>query len=162
MRGCRSGEALQRVAQRLTLTEGAERLIRTLQLLGYRTAVISGGFTYFGHHLQRRLNLDYVHANELEIVDGKLTGRVDGPIVDGPRKAELLSEIASQEGIDLEQVVAVGDGANDLPMLKLAGLGIAFHAKPLVQQRARQAISTVGLDGILYLMGMKDAELPDY
>ncbi|WP_435102531.1 phosphoserine phosphatase SerB [Arhodomonas sp. AD133] len=151
---------LERVAQRLTLTEGAERLLKTLRTLGYRTAVISGGFTYFGRHLQTRLNLDYVHANELEIVDGRLTGRVVGPVVDGARKAELLGNIADEEGIDLAQVIAVGDGANDLPMLKLAGLGIAFHAKPLVQERARQAISTLGLDGILYLMGMKDAELP--
>ncbi len=151
---------LERVAQRLTLTEGAERLLKTLRTLGYRTAVISGGFTYFGRHLQKRLDLDYVHANELEIVDGRLTGRVVGPIVDGARKAELLGNIADEEGIELAQVIAVGDGANDLPMLKLAGLGIAFHAKPLVQERARQAISTLGLDGILYLMGMKDAELP--
>lgn len=151
---------LQRVAERLTLTEGADRLLKTLHTLGYRTAVISGGFTYFGHYLQQHLNLDYVHANELEIVDGRLTGRVVGTVVDGARKAQLLTEIAVQEGITLDQVIAVGDGANDLPMLKLAGLGIAFHAKPLVQQRARQAISTLGLDGILYLMGMKDAELP--
>ncbi|MCS4504553.1 Phosphoserine phosphatase SerB2 [wastewater metagenome] len=151
---------LEAVAQRLTLTEGAERLLKTLHTLGYRTAVISGGFTYFGRYLQQRLDLDYVHANELEIADGRLTGRVIGEVVDGGRKAALLEEIAVQEGITLDQVIAVGDGANDLPMLKLAGLGIAFHAKPLVQQRARQAISTVGLDGILYLMGMKDAELP--
>ncbi|HKJ94970.1 MAG TPA: phosphoserine phosphatase SerB [Gammaproteobacteria bacterium] len=151
---------LQRVAERLTLTEGAERLLKTLRMLGYRTGVISGGFTYFGHHLQRRLQLDYVHANELEIRDGTLTGRVIGEIVDGNRKAGLLRSIADQERIDLAQVIAVGDGANDLPMLRLAGLGIAFHAKPLVQKSARQAISTIGLDGILYLMGMKDAENP--
>lgn len=151
---------LQRVAARLTLTEGAERLLRTLRTLGYRTAVVSGGFNYFGRIMQRKLKLDYVHANELEIVDGRLTGRVVEPIVDGERKAELLCEIAAAEGLELAQVVAVGDGANDLPMLRLAGLGIAFHAKPVVQQSARQAISTIGLDGILYLMGMKDAENP--
>ena len=151
---------LQRVAGRLTLTEGAERLIATLRTLGYRTGVISGGFGYFGRYLQEHLNLDYVHANELEIVDGYLTGRVTGAIVDGDRKAELLRDIAEQEQVDLAQVIAVGDGANDLPMLRLAGLGIAFHAKPLVQKKARQAISTIGLDGVLYLMGMKDSENP--
>ncbi|PWG64606.1 phosphoserine phosphatase SerB [Sediminicurvatus halobius] len=151
---------LERVAERLTLTEGAERLLKTLRTLGYRTAVISGGFDYFGRRLQRRLRLDYVHANRLEIVDGRLTGRVLGEIVDGERKAALLREIAAEEGIELAQVIAVGDGANDLPMLRVAGLGIAFHAKPLVQKSARQAISTIGLDGVLYLMGMKDAENP--
>jgi phosphoserine phosphatase len=151
---------LERVRQRLTLTEGAERLLRTLRTLGYRTAVISGGFTYFGRAIQQRLKLDYMYANELEIRDGRLTGRLTGEIVDGEKKAALLRQIAEQEGIELAQVIAVGDGANDLPMLSLAGLGIAFHAKPLVQQSARQAISTLGLDSILYLMGMKDAENP--
>ncbi|KAF0285392.1 phosphoserine phosphatase SerB [Spiribacter sp. 1M153] len=151
---------LARVAERLTLTEGAERLMKTLQTLGYRTAVISGGFDFFGHHLQRRLDLDTVYANRLEIVDGRLTGQVAGPIVDGERKAQLLERLAGEMGIDLAQVIAVGDGANDLPMLRSAGLGIAFHAKPLVQKSARQAISTIGLDGVLYLMGMNDAENP--
>jgi len=151
---------LQRVAQRLTLTEGAERLIATLRTLGYRTGVISGGFGYFGRFLQQQLDVDYVHANELEIVDGCLTGRVSGPVVDGERKAKLLQDIAEQEAVELAQVIAVGDGANDLPMLRLAGLGIAFHAKPMVQKSARQAISTIGLDGVLYLMGMKDSENP--
>lgn len=151
---------LERVAERLTLTEGAERLLRTLRKLGYKTAVISGGFAYFGHYLQRNLPLDYVYANEPEIRAGRLTGRLVGEIIDGEKKAQLLCMIAEREGIKLEQVVAVGDGANDLPMLKLAGLGIAFHAKPVVQQSARQAISTIGLDGILYLMGMKDADNP--
>ncbi|MBS3786317.1 MAG: phosphoserine phosphatase SerB, partial [Gammaproteobacteria bacterium] len=151
---------LERVAERLTLTEGAERLIKTLRMLGYRTAVISGGFSFFGQRLKTRLGLDYVHANDLEIIDGRLTGQVLGQIIDGDRKAELLQDIAQQERIALEQVIAVGDGANDLPMLRIAGLGIAFHAKPLVQQSARQAISTIGLDGVLYLMGMNDAENP--
>ena len=151
---------LEAIAQRLVLTEGAERLIKALKTFGYKTAVISGGFSYFGQKLQQKLGLDYVYANELEIVDGKLTGRVLGQVVDGERKAQLLSEIADREGIDVDQVVAVGDGANDLPMLRAAGLGIAFHAKPLVKRSARQSISTLGLDGILYLMGVKDADTP--
>ena len=151
---------LQRVADRLTLTEGAERLLKTLRLLGYRTAVISGGFDYFGHHLQSRLGLDTVHANQLEVESGRLTGKLVGDIIDGERKATLLQSLADELGIEQSQVIAVGDGANDLPMLRSAGLGIAFHAKPLVQRNARQAISTIGLDGVLYLMGMNDAESP--
>lgn len=151
---------LAKVADRLVLTEGAERLLKALKTFGYKTAVLSGGFTYFGRLLQRQLGLDYVYANELEIEDGRLTGKVAGPIVDGARKAELLKEIAEKEGISLEQVIAVGDGANDLPMLRVAGLGIAFHAKPLVKRSARQSISTLGLDGILYLMGVKDTDAP--
>ncbi|MBK1735958.1 phosphoserine phosphatase SerB [Halorhodospira abdelmalekii] len=154
-------ETLQQVAERLTLTEGAERLVRTVKSFGYVTAIISGGFTYFGQHLQRQLGIDYVYANDLEICDGYLTGRVTGEIVDGRRKAELLRTIAEQEGLALEQVIAIGDGANDLPMLRLAGLGIAFRAKPVVQESARQSISTLGLDGTLYLMGIKDADTPD-
>ena len=150
--------ALERVRERLKLTEGAERLITTLKALGYRTAILSGGFTWFGSHLQRTLGIDHVHANELEIEDGKVTGRVVGQIVNGQRKAELLRELAAQEGISLEQVIAVGDGANDLPMLGIAGLGIAFRAKPLVKESAEQAISTLGLDGILYLMGVRDRD----
>ncbi|MGB1905883.1 MAG: HAD-IB family phosphatase, partial [Spongiibacter sp.] len=124
--------------------------------LGYRTAILSGGFTYFARHLQRKLGIDYIYANELEIVDGKVTGEVQGVVVDGQRKAELLREIARREGIDLEQVIAVGDGANDLPMLSIAGLGIAFRAKPIVRANAKQSISTLGLDGILYLLGISD------
>lgn len=150
--------ALERVRERLKLTEGAERLITTLKALGYRTAILSGGFTWFGSHLQSTLGIDHVHANELEIEDGKVTGRVVGQIVNGQRKAELLRELAAQEGISLEQVIAVGDGANDLPMLGIAGLGIAFRAKPLVKESAEQAISTLGLDGILYLMGVRDRD----
>ena len=149
---------LQEVAESLPFTEGAERLVTTLKKLGYKVAILSGGFTYFGRHLQKMLGVDHVHANELEIVDGKLTGRVVGEIVDGKRKAELLEEIALTEDISLQQVVAVGDGANDLPMLGVAGLGIAFHAKPVVRRGARQAISTMGLDGILYLLGLRDRE----
>jgi phosphoserine phosphatase len=147
---------LEDLAEALPLTEGAERLVSTLRSLGYKTAILSGGFTYFGELLRQRLGIDYVYANELEIADGKVTGRVSGTIVDGQRKAELLREIAASEGIDLEQVISVGDGANDLPMLSIAGLGIAFRAKPLVKQSAEQSISTLGLDGILYLLGIGD------
>lgn len=151
-------DALQRVQQRIRLTEGAERLIGTLKALGYRTAILSGGFTWFGNYLKAKLGIDHVHANELEIEDGRVTGRVVGAIVNGQRKAELLREIAAHEGISLEQVIAVGDGANDLPMLGIAGLGIAFRAKPLVKESAEQAISTLGLDGILYLIGVRDRD----
>jgi phosphoserine phosphatase len=150
--------ALLEVCQRLVLTEGAERLIQNLKKLGYKIAIISGGFTYFGEYLQRRLGIDYVYANELQIVDAQITGKVLGQIVDGARKAELLHEMARREGIRMEQVIAVGDGANDLPMLNSAGLGIAFHAKPMVREGAEQAISTLGLDGVLYLMGIPDRE----
>lgn len=150
---------LAHIAEELNITEGAERLISTLSKLGYKTAILSGGFTYFGRYLQRKLGIDYVFANELEIVDGKVTGNVTGQVVDGARKAQLLRELAEQENIRLEQVVAVGDGANDLPMLGIAGLGIAFRAKPLVKAEAKQAISTLGLDAILYLMGFRDREI---
>ncbi|BBD08814.1 phosphoserine phosphatase SerB [Desulfovibrio ferrophilus] len=149
---------LEEVAEEVPFTEGAERLVSNLKKLGYKIAILSGGFTYFGQHLKRKLGVDHVYANELEIKDGKLTGKVVGEIVDGKRKAELLEEIALTEDISLQQVVAVGDGANDLPMLGVAGLGIAFHAKPIVREGARQAISTLGLDGILYLLGLRDRE----
>lgn len=149
---------LAQVAARLPVTEGAERLVSTLKKLGYKTAILSGGFQYFGQFLQKKLGIDYVHANELEIVDGKVTGNVTGTIVNGERKAFLLEEIAKSEGISLEQTIAVGDGANDLPMLSKAGLGIAFRAKPLVRQNAEQAISTLGLDGVLYLLGIRDRD----
>jgi phosphoserine phosphatase len=144
------------IAEGLRITEGAENLVSTLKLLGYKTAILSGGFTYFGHYLQRKLGIDYVHANELVIRDGRVTGEVEGIVVDGKRKAELLREIAQREGLDMEQVIAVGDGANDLPMLSIAGLGIAFRAKPIVRENAKQSISTLGLDGILYLLGISD------
>lgn len=146
------------IAERLPLADGAERLLRTLKQLGYKTAIISGGFTYFGEYLQKKLGVDYVFANQLEIRDGKLTGGVIGDIVDGEKKAECLTTLAGQEGINLQQVVAVGDGANDLPMLRIAGLGIAFRAKPLVKKNAHHALSSVGLDGILYLIGVRDRE----
>lgn len=148
--------ALARVAQQLKITEGAEHLITILRTLGYKTAILSGGFTYFARHLQARLGMDYVFANELDIADGRVTGRIKGGIVDGKRKAELLRQLADEMKIDLQQVIAVGDGANDLPMLSIAGLGIAFRAKPLVQKSAEQSISTLGLDAILYLLGISD------
>ena len=148
--------ALRRVADELKITEGAEHLISTLRALGFKTAILSGGFTYFARHLQERLGMDYVYANELDIDDGLVTGKVSGAIVDGARKAELLRQLAREEGIDLQQVIAVGDGANDLPMLSIAGLGIAFRAKPLVKKTAEQSISTLGLDAILYLLGISD------
>ena len=152
-------EVLPRVAARLEITEGAELLLSTLRRFGYRTAVISGGFTYFGNYLKDRLAIDHVYANELEIVDGKLTGRVIGPIVNAQRKASLLEQLASDEGIDRKQTIAIGDGANDLPMLARAGLGIAFHAKPLVRQAAEHRVSTLGLDAVLYLLGVRDRDL---
>ena len=151
-----SETVLDDIAQRLPVTEGAERLISTLKKLGYKTAILSGGFEYFGRYIQRLLGIDYVYANQLDIANGKVTGKVAGPVVDGQRKAQLLKDIAVQEGIALEQVIAVGDGANDLPMLSIAGLGIAFRAKPIVKQSAEQSISTLGLDGILYLLGISD------
>lgn len=156
-----SETVLQDVADTLPMTEGAERLIRTLKSLGYTIAILSGGFNYFGRRLQERLGIDYVHANELEIRDGVLTGGLVGEIVDGAGKARLLKEIAGKENISLSQVIAVGDGANDLPMLDVAGLGIAFHAKPVVRQGAGQAISNVGLDGVLYFLGLRDRETVD-
>ncbi|HHB0832248.1 phosphoserine phosphatase SerB [Acinetobacter baumannii] len=150
---------LPNIAERLTITEGAERLISTLKALGYKTAILSGGFQYFAEYLQAKLGIDEVHANVLDVQDGVVTGEVKGVIVDGARKAELLRELANKLGISLEQAMAVGDGANDLPMLAIAGLGVAYRAKPLVRQNANQAISSVGLDGVLYLLGMHDKDL---
>lgn len=146
------------IAAQLRLNEGAEKLISTLKKLGYKTAILSGGFNYFGRYLQNKLGIDYVYANELDIVDGKVTGEVKGIVVDGQRKAELLAMLAKQEGIALEQVIAVGDGANDLPMLSVAGLGVAFRAKPLVKASAEHAISNLGLDAILYLLGFRERD----
>jgi phosphoserine phosphatase len=150
---------LDDVVRTIPLAGGAERLIQTLKSLGYKTAVLSGGFTFFGRHLQSRLGLDYVYANELETANGAVTGRVVGEIVDGKKKAELLKMLADKENISVDQVVAVGDGANDLPMLNLAGMGIAFHAKPLVRQNASHSLSHLGLDALLYLIGVRDRDL---
>ena len=151
-------EALAEVAARLPLMEGAEHLFRPLNQLGYKTAILSGGFTFFGRVLQKTLDIDYMFANELEIENGRLTGRVVHPIVDAARKASLLQDLADKEGISLQQTIAVGDGANDLAMLEIAGLGIAFHAKPLVRESAEQSISNLGLDSMLYLMGIRDRD----
>jgi phosphoserine phosphatase len=151
--------ALRQVAESVKLNDGAHRLIRALKLFGYKTAIISGGFQYVGEHLQRELGIDYVHANELEIRDGTMTGEVQGGIVDAERKAELLQEIAAREGISRQQTIAIGDGANDLPMLSAAGLGIAYHAKPVVKESASHAISNFGLDSVLYLLGFSDRDI---
>jgi phosphoserine phosphatase len=150
--------ALQQIADTLQLTEGAETLISTLKRLGYKTAILSGGFSYFANQLRYQLGFDYVYANQLDIHAGVVTGEVVGDIINGERKAELLKDIAQRENIALEQVIAVGDGANDLPMLSVAGLGIAFRAKPIVKASARQSISTLGLDSIIYLLGISDRE----
>lgn len=152
---------MQEIAENLPITEGVDRLMRILKKVGFKIAILSGGFTYFGNFLKQKYNIDYVYANELEIENGKLTGRHVGDIVDGKRKAELLRLIAQVENVDIRQTVAVGDGANDLPMISIAGLGIAFHAKPKVKATAKQSISTIGLDGILYFLGYKDSYLDE-
>ncbi len=149
------------IAEHLPITEGVERLMFVLKRYGYKIAILSGGFTYFGNYLKEKFGIDYVYANQLEIVDGKLTGRYLGDIVDGRRKAELLRLLAQVENVDIAQTIAVGDGANDLPMLSTAGLGIAFHAKPKVVANAQQAINTIGLDGVLYFLGFKDSYLDE-
>ncbi|MDD4971499.1 MAG: phosphoserine phosphatase SerB [Paludibacter sp.] len=152
---------LKDIAHHLPIMDGAERLISILKKIGFKIAILSGGFTYFGNSLKKMFDIDYVYANELEIIDGKLTGNYIGDIVDGKRKAELLKLIAQVEKIDLEQVIAVGDGANDLPMLNVAGLGIAFHAKPKVIANAQQSLSTIGLDGVLYFLGFRDIHIDE-
>jgi phosphoserine phosphatase len=152
---------MQEIAEKLPITEGTDRLMKVLKRIGFKIAILSGGFTYFGNYLKQKYAIDYVYANELEIENGKLTGRHLGDIVDGKRKAELLRLIAQVEKVDIRQTVAVGDGANDLPMISIAGLGIAFHAKPKVKANAKQSISTTGLDGILYFLGYKDSHIDE-
>ncbi|MCM1337941.1 MAG: phosphoserine phosphatase SerB [Candidatus Amulumruptor caecigallinarius] len=152
-----SEDVMEDIARHLPVTEGLERMMKVLKMAGLKTAILSGGFTYFGNYLKQKYGFDYVYANELEIEDGKLTGRYLGEIVDGRRKAELLKLIAQVENVNIAQTIAVGDGANDLPMLSTAGLGIAFHAKPKVKENADQSISTIGLDGVLYFIGFKDS-----
>jgi len=152
---------LKDIAESLPITEGAARLISHLRHFGYKIAILSGGFSYFANFLKEKLGVDYVYANQLDFENGKLTGKVKGEIVDGQMKARLLTQIAKQEGISTEQVIAVGDGANDLPMLAIAGLGVAFHAKPLVKEQAKHSIANLGLDAILYLLGIRDRELTE-
>jgi phosphoserine phosphatase len=149
---------LAELAAQLPLMEGAERVTQTLKQLGYKIGIISGGFDYFGRHLQQQLGFDYLFANRLEIEEGRLTGRVEGEIIDGPKKAALLGNIAALEKLSLEQTIAVGDGANDIPMLSMAGMGVAFHAKPIVREQAGRAISNLGLDGLLFLIGIRERE----
>ncbi|MDE5978493.1 MAG: phosphoserine phosphatase SerB, partial [Muribaculaceae bacterium] len=139
---------MEGIAESLPITEGVDRMMQVLKRAGFKTAILSGGFTFFGEYLKRRFGFDYVYANELEVEDGKLTGRYVGDIVDGKRKAELLRLIAQVENVNIAQTIAVGDGANDLPMLSAAGLGIAFHAKPKVKESAAQSISPRGIDGV--------------
>ncbi|MBR5906249.1 MAG: phosphoserine phosphatase SerB [Bacteroidales bacterium] len=153
---------MEDIARNMPFNEGLERMMRILKMVGYKTAILSGGFTYFGNYLKQKFGFDFVYANELEVEDGKLTGRYLGEVVDGKRKAELLKFLCQMEGIHLEQSVAVGDGANDLPMLGLAGLGIAYHAKPKVKANADQNLSTIGLDGILYFLGLKDSQIDPF
>ena len=157
LKGLKESE-LSRITKTLPLTEGASLVTSTLKGLGYKLGILSGGFTFVGDYLKELLGFDYVYANELVIRDGVVTGEVKGEIIDGEKKACLLREIAEKEKISIEQTIAVGDGANDLPMISIAGLGVAFHAKPIVRERASNAISMVGLDGLLYLMGMHDRE----
>ena len=153
---------MEDIARNMPFNEGLERMMRILKMVGYKTAILSGGFTYFGNYLKQKFGFDYLYANELEVEDGKLTGRYVGEVVDGRRKAELLKFLCQMEGIHQEQSVAVGDGANDLPMLGLAGLGIAYHAKPKVKANADQNLSTIGLDGILYFLGLKDSQIDPF
>lgn len=152
---------LKEIAESLPITEGAARLISHLRHFGYKVAILSGGFTYFANYLKEKLGIDYVYANQLDFENSKLTGKVKGDIIDGNMKAKLLTKLAEKEGISTEQVIAVGDGANDLPMLAIAGLGIAFHAKPIVKEQAQHSIANLGLDAILYLLGMRDRELAE-
>ncbi|MEG2402376.1 MAG: phosphoserine phosphatase SerB [Muribaculaceae bacterium] len=152
---------LKEIAENLPITEGVDRMMEVLKRAGFKTAILSGGFTYFGNYLKQKFGIDYVYANELEIENGKLTGRYVGDIIDGKRKAELLKLIAQVENVNIAQTIAVGDGANDLPMLSTAGLGIAFHAKPKVKANAGQSISTIGIDGVLYFIGFKDSFITD-
>ena len=143
----------------MPITKGTKRLIDTLKVFGYKTAILSGGFTYFGNYLQKELGIDYVFANQLEFKNGVLTGNYLGDIVDGNKKAEYLKQIADKEQIHINQTIAIGDGANDIPMLNTAGLGIAFHAKPHVKNNTQNSISSIGLDGVLYLLGYHDKHI---
>ncbi len=152
---------LAAVAARIRPTPGARTFARTLRRLGYRTAIVSGGFDVFAEHIRTELGLDAAYANRLRVVDGVLTGELDGPVIDGPAKARLLGEIAAAEGIPLEQTVAIGDGSNDLEMLSRAGLGIAFNAKPIVDAAADTTLKVPYLDAILFLLGIRREEIEE-
>ena len=158
LKGLRA-ELLTEVAEQLPMTKGIDRMMNCLKKVGYKTAILSGGFQYFAEYLQKKFSIDYVYANQLEIFNGRVTGKINQPVINGERKASLLKKLATENGWHLEQVIAVGDGANDLPMLSCAGLGIAFHAKPLVKQKAEHSLNTTGLDGVLYLLGMNDRDI---
>lgn len=149
---------LDEIYHNIPFTPGAKKLVKILKKLGYKTAVISGGFTFFTDRLKNELGLDYAFANELEIKEGKLTGKVLGEIINGEFKAKILEDIANQEDITLDQVVAIGDGANDLLMLDKAGLGIAFNAHKTVREKADYNISQKNLDSIIYLLGISEKE----
>ncbi len=152
-------EQLANISTSIPLTEGADLVSKTLKGLGYKLGILSGGFTFMGEYLKEKLSFDYMYANELDIENGVVTGKVKGEIVDGDKKAILLRQIAQKEQIVLEQTIAIGDGANDLPMISIAGLGVAFNAKPVVRERAANALSSVGLDGLLYLIGLHEREI---
>lgn len=162
-------EALHRVAAAINVTPGARTFVRTLKRLGLKTAIVSAGFTRFANRLASDLGIDYSLSNTLDLRDGVLTGELAGELVDGPRKAQFLKEVAAKERIPLGQVVAIGDGANDLEMLAAAGLGIAFNAKPLVKEKADTSLTVPFLDAILFVMGVRrdhveaaDAADPDF
>ena len=152
-------DIIERAISKMILTAGGRTFIRTLKRLGYKVAIISGGFAPFTDHLARELDLDHAYSNTLQVVDGVLTGEVEGEIIDAERKATLLEDIALREGIPLEQTVAIGDGANDLPMLKKAGLGIAFNAKPALREAADTALNVPYLDAILFMLGVSREEV---
>lgn len=145
--------ALQRVIdERLSFNPGAQAWINTCKQHGIKTMVVSGGFTFFANHVQQTLGLDYAVSNTLEIIDGKLTGQVLGEIVDAQRKADELLKLRDQLGLSAAQTIAIGDGANDLKMMAVAAVGVAYHAKPVVQQQAMYALNVVGLDGVASLL----------
>ncbi|OAP72435.1 MULTISPECIES: phosphoserine phosphatase SerB [Psychrobacter] len=148
-----STDVLDDICSRLTLSTGALTTISALKALGYHTVLVSGGFTYFARYIAEQLGIDEVHANTLDIEDGEVTGHVQLPIINGAKKAAIAEHTAERLGIDMSQVVCVGDGANDLPMMALADLGVAFNAKPIVQARADAAVNVTGLEGVLYALG---------
>ena len=152
---------LVEVAEAVPVTDGTQRLVNSLRHFGYRTAIVSGGFDYVGRRLKEMLGIDHVFANTLEVSEGRLTGGVTGEVIDARGKARILEDLCVREHISLQQAIAIGDGANDLPMLTTAGLGVAFHAKPAVRESAGHAISNFGLDSVLYLLGFSDSEIAE-